>query len=32
MHANVYHGWANLLNDATNGPRVTVEQFPIPLG
>src|ERR1043166_2983611 len=31
MHANVYHGWANLLDDATNSPRVAVEQFAIVL-
>src|SRR5260370_33660437 len=27
MHAKIYHGWANLLDDATDGPRIGVEQF-----
>src|SRR6266478_4705360 len=31
MHANIYHGWANLLDDATDRPRIGVEQFPIVL-
>src|SRR6266478_2929156 len=29
MHADVYDGWANLLDDATDSPRVVVEQFAI---
>jgi len=31
MHADVYDGWANLLDDATDGPRIGVERFLIVL-
>src|SRR6266481_8641216 len=31
MHADVYDGWANLLDDATDSPRIGVEQFLIVL-
>src|SRR5258706_16442311 len=27
LHADVYDGWANLLDDATDGPRIGIERF-----